>query len=81
MNTDGITGIGFDARHPCPEHNIYLCATCTRKEGECDWGACENEATVTLDCFSADRLVERRPVCDQHREMMSRGYHDVKETA
>ena len=55
-------GIGFDNdRENCPEHNLRDCLTCTRIDGECDYGACTDVATnvhVTKH--------ERRPFCARH---------------
>jgi hypothetical protein len=59
-----ITGIGFDARHPCPDHNIMLCSTCTRRDGECDYGGCAKPATVLVEVHRADGSIgEVRPSC------------------
>lgn len=69
-----LTGIGFDARRPCPEHNVLFCSTCTTLEGECDWGGCEADGLSVVDTYSGRRLVESRLFCLHHAAIAVRLY-------
>lgn len=49
-------------------HGYFLadCAICEKRDGECDYGSCEADASGRVVFIRLNRVVDSRPCCNAH---------------